>query len=225
VFHAPRDELVDIDNARRIFELARHPKSFVSLDDADHLLTRKADAIYVAEVLAAWVSRYVEVRAPEGPAVPDRTVIVTDSPGMKIAVDIRAGRHSLVADEPAGVGEDTGPTPYDLLLASLGACTAMTLRLYAERKGWPMERVSVRLAHARIHADDARDCETPRCMIERIDVALHLGGPLTPEQRRRLAEIADRCPVHRTLLGDKQIVTTLQPGSSPGSAQAALAAG
>jgi uncharacterized OsmC-like protein/alpha/beta superfamily hydrolase len=225
VFHAPRDELVDIDNARRIFELARHPKSFVSLDDADHLLTRRADAIYVAEVLAAWVSRYVEVRAPEGPAVPDGTVIVTDSPGMKIAVDIRAGRHTLVADEPAGVGEDTGPTPYDLLLASLGACTAMTLRLYAERKGWPMEGVSVRLAHARIHADDARDCETPRCMIERIDVALHLGGPLTPEQRRRLAEIADRCPVHRTLLGDKQIVTTLQPDSSPGSAQAALAAG
>lgn len=217
VFHAPRDELVDIDSARRIFELARHPKSFVSLDDADHLLTRKSDAIYVAEVLAAWVSRYVAVRTAGRGAVPDGTVIVTDSPGAKIAVNIRAGRHTLVADEPAGVGDDTGPTPYDLLLASLGACTAMTLRMYAERKGWPMEAVSVELAHARVHADDARDCDTPEGMIERIDVALDLGGPLTSEQRSRLVEIADRCPVHRTLLGDKQIVTTLQPETHPPS--------
>lgn len=210
VFHAPGDELVDVDNARRIFDIARHPKSFVSLDDADHLLTRRADAIYVAQVMAAWVSRYLDGPVmPHGSVLPPGTVVVTDEPYGKIAQRIRAGRHSLVADEPAELGDDTGPTPYDLLLASLGACTAMTVRLYAERKGWPLEKVSVQLTQRRIHADDARNCETRRCTIERIDIVLDLYGLLTDDQRRRLAEIAERCPVHRTLLGKKQIVTQL----------------
>lgn len=137
------------------------------------------------------------------------TVSVTDSPKGKVAQEIRAGRHTLIADEPAEIGDDTGPTPYDLLLAALGACTAMTLRMYAERKGWPLERVSVQLTHDRIHAVDAENCET-RCMIDRIDTVLDLDGPLTDEQRDRLAEIAERCPVHRTLVEDKQIVTRLR---------------
>jgi putative redox protein len=210
VLHAPHDELVDVDNARRIFAIARHPKSFVSVDGADHLLTRRADAIYVSQVLGAWVSRYVNGRtAREGAEMPPGTVEVTDAPNGKLAETIRAGRHTLIADEPAEIGDDTGPNPYDLLLTSLGACTAMTLRLYAHRKAWPLENVSVRLTHKRLHAADARDCETGRCLIEHIDVALDLDGPLTDEQRNRLAEIAERCPVHRTLLGEIRIVTRL----------------
>jgi uncharacterized OsmC-like protein/alpha-beta hydrolase superfamily lysophospholipase len=210
VFHAPRDELVDVDNARRIFDIAKHPKSFVSLDNADHLLTRRADAIYVAHVLAAWVDRYLDGPAmPHSSVLPAGTVVVTDEPNGKIAQRIRAGRHSLVADEPADIGDDTGPTPYDLLLASLGACTAMTVRLYAARKGWPLENVSVQLTQHRVHADDARNCETSRCTIERIDIVLDLDGPLTDEQRHRLLEIAEHCPVHRTLLAQKRVVTQL----------------
>jgi len=210
VFHAPDDELVDVDNARRIFAIAKHPKSFVSLDGSDHLLTRRADAIYVAQVLGAWVSRYLSgYTVREAATVPAGTVVVTDAPNGALAETIRAGRHTLVADEPAGIGDDTGPNPYDLLLASLGACTAMTLRLYAHRKAWPLENVSVQLTHKRLHAADARDCETGRCLIEHIDVALELDGPLTDDQRHRLAEIAERCPVHRTLLGEIEIVTRL----------------
>jgi putative redox protein len=210
VFHAPEDEVVAIDNARRIFDTAKHPKSFVSLDDADHLLSRGTDAAYVAEVLAAWVGRYLAAPPQREPAVaPQGMVVVTDSPRGTLAQKIRAGRHMLIADEPLGVGDDLGPTPYDLLLAALGACTAMTLRLYAERKGWSLEHVSIQLTHDRVHADDSRDCETTRCRIERIERIVSLAGPLSDVQRQRLLEIAERCPVHRTLMGDKRIVTRL----------------
>jgi putative redox protein len=210
VFHAPRDELVEIDNARRIFDVARHPKSFVSLDDADHLLTRPGDAAYVAEVLGAWASRYCTRQAPgNGRATPEGTVVVVDAPKGPVAETIRAGRHTLLADEPAEVGDDTGPTPYDLLLASLGACTAMTVRLYAARKGWPLEHTSLSLRHDRVHAADSVDCDAPRGMIDRIDVDLDLDGPLTDDQRQRLLDIAERCPVHRTLLGEKRITVRL----------------
>jgi putative redox protein len=210
VFHAPSDELVTIDDARRIFDTAKHPKSFVSLDDADHLLTRAPDAAYVAQVLAAWVGRYLD--APTPPALAaghEGTVVVRESPRGRLAQEIQAGGHVLVADEPAGVGDDLGPTPYDLLLASLGACTAMTLRLYADRKQWPVEHVSVELRHDRAHADDSRDCEASPCRIERIERIVNVGGPLSVEQRHRLVEIAERCPVHRTLMGEKRIVTRL----------------
>jgi uncharacterized OsmC-like protein/pimeloyl-ACP methyl ester carboxylesterase len=210
VFHAPSDEIVPIDNARRIFDAAMHPKSFVSLDGADHLLTRGADALYVADVLAAWVSRYVDAPADRDLSVGrEGTVVVRDASRGRLAQEIRAGGHVLIADEPAGVGDDLGPTPYDLLLASLGACTAMTLRLYADRKGWPLAHVSVELRHDRIHAQDS-DCTTPPCRIERIERIVSLSGPLDDEQRRRLLEIAERCPVHRTLMGEKRIVTRLR---------------
>jgi putative redox protein len=210
VFHAPEDEVVAIDNARRIFDTAKHPKSFVSLDGADHLLTRRTDAAYVAEVLAAWVGRYLDAPLQSEPA-PGREglVVVADSPRGRLAQEIRAGRHMFIADEPVGVGDDLGPNPYELLLAALGACTAMTLRLYADRKGWPLEHVSVRLRHDRVHADDSRDCKSTSCRIERIERIVSLAGPLDDEQRRRLLEIAERCPVHRTLMGEKRIVTRL----------------
>jgi uncharacterized OsmC-like protein/alpha/beta superfamily hydrolase len=210
VFHAPEDEVVAIDDARRIFDTAQQPKSFVAVDNADHLLTGATDAAYVAQILAAWVGRYLDTPSQrELPVGPQGVVVVTDAPGGRLAQEIRAGRHVLIADEPAGVGDDLGPTPYDLLLASLGACTAMTLRLYAERKGWSLEHVSVELTHARIHADDSRNCEKTPCRIERIERVVNLAGPLSDEQRQRLLAIAERCPVHRTLMGEKRIVTRL----------------
>ena len=137
------------------------------------------------------------------------TVFVTDAAGGGLAQEIRAGRHVIIADEPEGVGDDLGPTPYDLLLASLGACTAMTLRLYAERKGRSLEHVSVQLTHERIHADDSRSCEKTPCRIERIERVVNLAGRLSDEQRQRLLAIAERCPVHRTLTGETRIVTRL----------------
>jgi putative redox protein len=215
LFHAPRDETVSIDNAGILFAAAKHPKSFVSLDDADHLLSRKADAVYVAEVLAAWADRYLGVGLdavePVAPPVAEPGAVVVRERGSgRFAQEIAAGRHRLTADEPAGYGgDDSGPTPYDLLLAGLGACTTMTLRMYAERKGWPLDRAEVRLTHEKIHARDCADCETREGRIDRIDRRLTLTGDLDGEQRERLLEIADKCPVHRTLTGEIKINTEL----------------
>jgi uncharacterized OsmC-like protein/alpha-beta hydrolase superfamily lysophospholipase len=213
LFHAPRDETVGIENAGHIFTAARHPKSFVSLDDADHLLTRREDAIYVADVLAAWASRYLpevsDVAVEETP--PAREVVVAETGEGRFTQSVRVGRHRLRADEPASMpgGLDTGPSPYDYLLAGLGACTAMTLRLYAERKGLPLERVVVHLKRERIHAKDCADCETRDGMLDQIERTLELPGSLDASQRQRLLEIADRCPVHRTLTSEIKIRTRL----------------
>lgn len=211
VFHSPRDAIVDIENAARIFAAARHPKSFVSLDDADHLLTRREDAEYVAAVLAAWSSRYI------GPAQVERepvgapgVVTVSEAGTGRLAQDIVAGPHRLRADEPAALGrEDSGPSPYDLLLAALGACTSMTLRLYAAQKRWPLERVTVRLRHDKVHAADCAECETREGRIDRIEREIALEGALDETQRARLLEIANRCPVHRTLRSEVWIPTRL----------------
>ncbi|RMD61766.1 MAG: alpha/beta fold hydrolase [Alphaproteobacteria bacterium] len=221
LFHAPRDAIVGIDNATRIFTAAKHPKSFISLDDADHLLSRRADAAYVAAVLAAWASRYLATAAEEGAADPAGSsgagaetapgqVLVREAGTGRFAQDIVAGRHRLRADEPASVGgDDTGPGPYDLLLAGLGACTAMTLRMYADRKGWTLGRISVALTHEKIHAQDCADCETRQGRVDHIVRRLHIAGELTPEQRSKVLEIADKCPVHRTLTGEIKIDTDL----------------
>src|SRR5438132_9101664 len=216
VLHGPHDQVVDIDHARRIFEAARHPKSFVSLDDADHLLSRRADAVYVATVLTAWATRYVGTPQPrperQVPVEPG-TVVVAEAGAGKYAQRIDVGGHTLRADEPAAYGgDDTGPSPYDLLLAALGACTSMTLRMYADRKQWPLQRVTVRLQHDRIHAVDCAECVTRSGEIDRIRRAIVLEGPLDPEQRARLLEIAERCPVHRTLRSETQIVTRIVAG-------------
>jgi putative redox protein len=210
IFHSPRDTTVSIENAGMIFAAAKHPKSFISLDDADHLLTRKEDALYVASVLASWASRYVK-RAPR-PAVPAEEGVVTVSETLenKFTQSIGVGGHHLRADEPESFGgTNTGPSPYDLLLASLGACTSMTLRLYADRKNWPLEHVSVRLKHEKIHARDCAECETKEGKIDRIDREIELQGALDASQRARLLEIANRCPVHRTLHSEVVVPTRL----------------
>ena len=208
LMHSPVDTVVDVEHARRIYAQARHPKSFVSLDDADHLLTRRADAEYAAQVLAAWAERFLP---PREPLPHGGDVEVGSSDAGPFATLVRAGRHTLLADEPTTVGgDDAGPDPYELLLGSLGACTAMTLRMYARHKGLPLEQVSVQLSHRRVHAEDCEACEGKPRQIEEIERVVYLEGPLDAAQRQRLVEIAERCPVHRTLTGELRIVT--RPG-------------
>jgi uncharacterized OsmC-like protein/fermentation-respiration switch protein FrsA (DUF1100 family) len=211
IFHSPTDEVVAIDNASRIFTAAKHPKSFVSLAGADHLLSRRSDAAYVANVIHAWAERYLDMPQP-APEAPHDTVVVRETGQGRFQQAITVGSHRFLADEPVALGGlDSGPGPYDLLLAGLGACTAMTLRLYAERKALPLERVTVELSHSRIHAADCEDCETKEGMLDRIERAITLRGELDAEQRRRLLEIADKCPVHRTLTSEVSIRTVERP--------------
>ena len=210
VMHAPTDDMVGIDNATRIFVAAKHPKSFVSLAGADHLLSEKRDSSYVADVIAAWSSRYVEL-APEQIADTGnapRQVVVRETGNGKFQNMVTVGPHALLADEPvAAGGEDTGPGPYDFLLAGLGACKSMTMRLYADRKSFPLERATVTLRHGRIHAQDCAECETKEGMLDQIEVEIGLQGALDADQRKRILEIADKCPVHRTLTSEIRIVT------------------
>ena len=212
VLHAPADDTVGIDNASHIFVAAKHPKSFVSLADADHLLSKPRDAAYVADVIAAWAGRYLNIEmAAERAATEPGTVVVTETRASTFQQTIRAGRHSLVADEPVAVGGlDSGPGPYDLLLAALGACTSMTLRLYADRKQLPLERTSVRLTHSRVHAADCGTCETKEGMLDRINKEITVEGPLDADARARLLEIAEKCPVNRTLKSEIDIRGTIQ---------------
>jgi uncharacterized OsmC-like protein/fermentation-respiration switch protein FrsA (DUF1100 family) len=210
VFHSPRDTIVEIENASKIFLAAKHPKSFVSLDRADHLLTQKADAQYAATVLAAWASRYLDAPAEAAAAEVVPGVRVAEAGEGRFAQLVQAGRHRLRADEPIAVGgEDSGPGPYDLLLAALGACTSMTVRMYAEQKKWPLRRVSVELKHDKVHATDCAECETREGRIDRIERVLTLEGELDDAQRQRLLEIANKCPVHRTLHSEVWVPTRL----------------
>jgi len=211
VFHSPVDRVVSIDNAADIYRAARHPKSFISLDDADHLLSRREDADYVATVLAAWAERYLPKRTDEKTLPEDGVVLVRETGRGKFQNEVLNGPHRMYADEPLSVGGDaTGPSPYGYLLAGLGACTAMTVRLYADRKNWPLTRVSVSLRHDKIHAADCADCETREGMIDKIDRELSFEGALDAEQKARLLEIADKCPVHRTLHSEISIVSSLR---------------
>jgi len=210
IFHAPRDSYVEIENAERIYRAARHPKSFVTLDDADHLLLKREDGKYVAKVIAAWVQRYLPPPAAPEPLSPN-VVEVAETGAGKFAQTVRVGAHVLPADEPRSVdgGTDTGPSPYDLLLAGLGACTSMTLRMYADRKGLALDKVAVRLKHQKIHAQDCLTCETEAGRIDHIERDLVLTGDLNAGERAKLLEIADKCPVHRTLESEVKIDTRL----------------
>ncbi|MGO4813298.1 alpha/beta fold hydrolase [Cupriavidus sp. 2MCAB6] len=210
VMHAPQDDTVGIDNATQIFIAAKHPKSFVSLDRADHLLTRKEDAVYVANTIAAWSQRYLDINVEEVPAAvaEEGLVRVEENHAGKYQQRITAGPHHLLADEPVSFGGlNGGPAPYDLLLAALGACTAMTMRMYAERKGFPLEHVAVSLRHEKIHAADCAECSTTEGKIDWIEREITMRGPLDEAQRAALLEIADKCPVHRTLHSEVMVRT------------------
>jgi putative redox protein len=212
VMHSPVDDVVGIENAARIFQSARHPKSFVSLDQADHLLSNRTDSLYAGTVIAAWAKRYLSPPAAERTqtAPRDNRIAARTGPGGFLT-EIQVNRHSLVADEPLSVGgSDQGPSPFDLLVAALGACTSMTLRMYADRKGWPLEAATVRLTHAKIHASECETCELTEGMLDRIEREIEIEGPLDDEQRQRLLQIADRCPVHRTLTSEVEIKTGIK---------------
>ena len=210
VMHAPRDNTVGIENAAEIFTAAKHPKTFVSLDQADHLLTDQADSLYVGNMIAAWVQRYIarpEEAENQLEGREDRVVVRTE---QGYTSQVLAGGHGLLLDEPLAVGgNNLGPTPYDYLLAGLGGCTGITLRMYADRKGWPLDAVEIHLGHDKIHAEDCANCESTEGKIDQITREIKLEGDLSTEQRTRLMEIAEKCPVHRTLHNEINVVTHL----------------
>ena len=226
IFHSPVDEIVPIEEAAKIYRAALHPKSFISLCNADHLLTDREDSEYVAETLVAWAGRYLGLRrhreeagSGTAPAVAPGEVVVTERDGRFLR-GLYGERHQLLADEPkAAGGSDLGPSPYDLLLMALGACTSMTLRMYADQKGLILDDVEVRLNQDRVHADDcATDCDEDAgagAQIERIRRRIELTGDVTDAERARLMEIADRCPVHRTLTSPPRIISELAPPAEP----------
>ena len=200
VLHAPRDAVVGIDNAAEIFKAARHPKSFVTLDEADHLVTDPGDAEYAAQIIAAWATRYLGLETPAPPpGAPEGIVRVSEADPDGFLQDVNAGpSHHMLADEPAAYGgTDRGMSPYGFLAAGLGACTSMTIRIYARRKGWPLTHVSVDVCHDKVHAQDADS--RGQAKADRFLRTIRLEGDLSEEQRTKLMEIADRCPVHRTL--------------------------
>lgn len=216
VFHSPVDNIVPIEQAARIYQAARHPKSFISLDQADHLLSKREDAEYVGITLSAWASRYLDIAHNEfernygtAPDVNKGEVLVTEL-DKKFLRGLYTNSHQLMADEPVSHGgSNLGPSPYDLLLMSLGACTSMTLRMYASHKKIPLDDVDVRLVHERIHAEDCTACPDSKQNIEQITRYITLRGNLTDQQRQNLLNIADRCPVHRSLENKPVVITKL----------------
>ena len=212
IFHSPIDQTVGVENATKIFIAAKHPKSYVSLDQADHLLSRRADAVYVAEVLAAWVSRYLpETNSPQAKPHSNDSVVIEETGVSKFQQKITVGKHQWIADEPASVGgADTGPTPYDFLSAALGACTTMTMRMYANHKGYEVGTLSVEVSHAKIHAQDCADCgEGKSGRIDRFERTISVKGNVSPDILQKLVKIADKCPVHKTLEHSSVIATKL----------------
>lgn len=223
VFHSPVDQVVSIDEATRIYVAAKHPKSFITLDQADHLLSNKGDANYVAAVITAWVSRYLadsfssesaSTNSRQNDALPviqPGTVIVRER-DKKFAREIFTQQHHLVSDEPVEQGgADSGVNPYELLLAALGSCTSMTLRMYANHKKLDLEDIEVTLRHSRVHLDDCETCDDKNTLVDKINREIKLVGRLDDDQRKRLLEIADKCPVHKTLVNEIVIETKLTP--------------
>lgn len=210
VMHAPRDTTVGVENATQIFLAAKHPKSFVTLDDADHLISRPEDAEYAADVISAWAGRYLDLRPPAPPpGAPEGIVRVSEADRNGFLQDVNSGPfHHTVADEPLAYGgTNRGMSPYGFLSAGLGACTSMTIRMYARRKGWPLTHVSVDVSHDKVHAQDAETSKEVR--IDSFRREIRLEGDLDQEQRQRLMEIADKCPVHRTLEAGAKVETIL----------------
>ncbi|MBC7279863.1 bifunctional alpha/beta hydrolase/OsmC family protein [Hoeflea sp.] len=215
VLHAPRDEVVGIDNASAIFTAARHPKSFVSLDDADHLLTGEADATYVASVIASWASRYLPADAARQEDAPVEDVVAAETGQGRFQVAVHAGLHRFLADEPTDVGgSDTGPSPYDLISAALGACTAMTLRMYAAHKKIELGLVTVMVRHNKVHAKDCLECSSDEKAgsgnIDRFERVISIDGGAPDGLAGKIAEIAGKCPVHRTLEHTAKVITTVK---------------
>jgi putative redox protein len=209
VMHAPFDRTVSIDNAAAIYSAAFHPKSFISLDNADHLLTNKADSQYAGMMIAAWATRYIDT--PEEKKLKTDHQVVVETVEGSYTTEIKMGRHHLTADEPESVGgNDFGANPYQLLLASLGACTGMTLRMYANRKKWDVKNITVHLNHGKEYVDDCESCEKPTAKLDHIYKTIEIEGDLDEKQRERMLDISKKCPVHRTLQSEIRINSELK---------------
>lgn len=210
IMHSPQDLTVSIDNAAKIYDAARHPKSFITLDGADHLLSNKQDSTYAGQMIASWSSRYLDKKEKKV-LKSDKEVVVRLNDEDIFTSDVMIRHHVLTADEPTSVGgNDFGPSPYELLSAGLGACTVMTLQMYARRKKWPLEEVKVHIEHYKDHAADCENLDDPKRKIDHFRRVLELEGPLDETQKNRLLEIADKCPVHKTLHAPVKIETTVK---------------
>ncbi len=209
ILHSPQDDTVGIKNAEEIYVAARHPKSFVSLDGADHLLMRKEDSQYVGKVIAGWSQRYVSI--PKNNSLKTKHQVVA-SLGIEdgFTTNMKVGSHFMIADEPKDFGgNDYGPSPYELVSAGLSACTAMTIQMYTKRKGWKVDLVEVHTSYAKSHAEDCENCETDNAKIDTFHREITLAGDLDEKQKIRILQIADKCPVHKTLHSKTQVITKL----------------
>lgn len=209
ILHSPQDEIVEIENAAKIYHAAFHPKSFVTLDAADHMLSNKRDAFYSGQVISSWVKRYLDTPTKEVLKTDKQVIAMLGDEGY--TTEIMAGKHAILADESENLGgNDFGPSPYELLNASLGACTAMTLQMYARRKGWDLQEVKVHLDFSRSYREDCEACSSEERRIEEFDKIVELKGNLDDTQKQRLIEIANKCPIHRTLAGSPNFNTILR---------------
>ncbi len=208
VMHSPQDGVVEIENAAKIYHAAYHPKSFISLDGADHMLTKKSDAHYVGELVGSWLVRYIDIPQKEELKTDRQVVARLDGEGY--TTEIMAGKHGILADESEEVGgNDFGPSPYQLLSSALASCKVMTMHMYARRKKWPLEEAKVHIDYSRRYVEDCDTCEDKGGRIEHFDCIIELEGELTDDQRNRIVEIAGRCPVHKTLEGEIRIESKL----------------
>lgn len=210
IMHSPQDDTVGIQNAEQIYVAAHHPKSFVSLDGADHLLTRKEDSIYVGEVISGWAKRYLNIEDRFSKSLRSKHQVVAslDQEDM-FTTQLKLGNHFIMADEPTDFGgQNFGPSPYELVSAGLAACTAMTMQMYARRKQWPLENVEVHVSYGKEHAIDCEHCEESNSKIDTFNREIKIVGELDSAQRQKLMQIADKCPVHRTLHNETQVIST-----------------
>lgn len=211
VMHSPQDATVEIKNAENIYLAAHHPKSFVSLDGADHLLSRRSDSIYAGSVIASWAQRYMEIPENSNPTTRHQVVAVLDQEDG-FTTQLKLGDHYLTADEPVEVGgSNFGPNPYEYVSAGLAACTAMTVHMYTRRKGWPLERIEVHIDYGKEHHADCEVCDTADEKIDTFRRKINLVGDLDEKQIERILQIADKCPVHKTLHSPSRVLTTLNP--------------
>lgn len=210
ILHAPQDQIVEIINAEKIFMAARHSKSFISLDRADHLLSENADSAYAGRVIAGWASRYVPVQSPKE-LISHREVAASLDADDGFTTALKMGEHYMTADEPVSFGgKNAGPSPYEFYAAALASCTAMTIQMYARRKKWNVQHVTVHVSHHQEHTADCGDCEEKPVGIYTLDREISLRGDLTRQQKDKLIQIAEKCPVHRTMLGKTEINTKLK---------------
>ena len=207
IMHSPQDQIVAIKNAEEIYVAAHHPKSFISLDGADHLLSDKKDSSYAGSVISGWAKRYLEI--PQDKRISSEYQVVASLDASDgFSTSMKVGNHYMMADEPEEFGgNDFGPSPYELVSAGLSACTAMTIQMYVKRKGWDLQNVEVHTSYSKSHAEDCQDCESPGAKIDTFHRELKLTGSIDEKQIQRILEIADKCPVHKTLHSETQVIT------------------